>query len=74
MLNSEPQTNVITSETLQIFYLLSDLSKIPDVRRLLLLKRTSIEKKVFEKAQKRVAIFSGNHLQRTTCNHHSPSP
>ena len=39
MLNSEPQTYVITSETLQVFVLLSDLSKIPDVRTLLSLKK-----------------------------------
>ena len=35
MLNSEPQTNVITSETLQIFVLLSDLSSVPDVKAFL---------------------------------------
>ena len=39
MLNSKPQTCVITSEILQIFVLLSDLSKIPDVRTLLSLKK-----------------------------------
>ena len=39
MLNSKSQTYVITSETLQIFTLLSYLSKIPDVRTLLSLKK-----------------------------------
>ena len=39
MLNSEPQTYVITSETMQIFVFLSDLSKIADVRTLLSLKK-----------------------------------
>ena len=39
MLNSEPQTYDITSETPQIFVLLSDLSKILNVRRLHLLKK-----------------------------------
>ena len=58
MLNSEPQTYVITSETLQILVLLSDLSKIPNVRTLLSLKKASIEKDIFEKGKKRLAIFS----------------
>ena len=71
MLNSEPQAYVITSETLQILVLLSDLSKIPNVRTLLLLKKASIEKDIFEKGNKRLAIFS----RRCTCIFcTSPSP
>ena len=71
MLNSEPQTYVITSETLQILVLLSDLSKIPNVRTLLSLKKASIEKDIFEKGKKRLAIFS----RRCTCIFcTSPSP
>ena len=38
-LNSEPQPYVITSETLQVFALLYDIWKIPDVRTLLSLKK-----------------------------------
>ena len=47
MLNSEPQTYVITSETMQIFVFLSDLSKIADVRTLLSLKKDLNWKKHF---------------------------
>ena len=66
MFNSEPQTYVLTSETLQILVLLSDLCKIPFVRKLFLLKKASIEKGIFEKGQKRAAIFSGQ-CARTIC-------
>ena len=65
MLNSEPQTYVITSKTLQIFILLSDLSKIPDVTTLHSLKRASFEKEIFEKGQKGAAFFS-RWCKRTT--------
>lgn len=58
MFNSESQTYVLTSETLQIFVLLPDLCKIPFLRKLFLLKKTSTEKGIFEKGQKRAAIFS----------------
>ena len=61
MFNSEPQTYVLTSETLQIFVLLSGLCKIPFVRKLFLLKKASIEK-----GQKRAAIFS-EQCARTIC-------
>ena len=69
MLNSEPQTYVITSETLQILVLLSDLSKIPNVRTLLSLKKASIEKDIFEKGKKRLAIFQGG-----ACASFAPPP
>ena len=60
MLNSEPQTCVIFSETLQVFLLLSDLSKIPDVRTLLRsLKKASTEKNIFEKGKKGQQFFQG---------------
>ena len=66
MLNYEPQTHVITSEAPQFFVLLSDLSKILDVRTLHSLKKDSTGKDIFEKGQKKVAIFSGR-CARTTC-------
>ena len=53
MLHSEPQTYVITSETLQIFVPLSDLSNISDFGRL-----HSLKKDLLKKGQKRAAIFS----------------
>ena len=54
MLNSEPQTYVITSETLQIFVLLSNL-----LRTLLSLKKSPIEKRHFlERAKKGSKFFS----------------
>ena len=49
MLNSEPQKYAITSETPQIFVLLSDLCKIPDVRTLHSLKKGLNWKKHFYK-------------------------
>ena len=39
MLNYKPQTHVVTSEPPQLFVLLSDLSKILDVRTLHSLKK-----------------------------------
>ena len=59
MLNSEPQTYVITSETLLMFLLLPDLSKVSDVRTLLSLKKWPLLKKAFEKSKraKRAAQF-----------------
>ena len=65
MLNYEPQTHVITSEAPQFFVLLSDLSKILDVRTLHLLKKDSTGKGIFQKGQKKAVIFSGR-CARTT--------
>ena len=47
MLDSEPQTYVITSETLQIFVPLSDLSNISDLATLHSLKKDLKRKKHF---------------------------
>ena len=57
MLNYEPQTHVITSEAPQFFVLLSDLSKILDVRTLHSLKKDSTGKGIFEKGQKKRQLF-----------------
>ena len=58
MLNYEPQTHVITSETPQFFVLLSDLSKILDVRTLHSLKKDSTGKGIFEKGQKKAVLLA----------------
>ena len=57
MLHSEPQTYVITSETLQIFVPLSDLSNISDFGRLHSLKKDLKWKKHFWKRAKKGSNF-----------------
>ena len=56
MLHSEPQMYVVTSETLQIFVPLSDLSNISDLGTLHSLKKDLKWKK--QEGQERAAIFS----------------
>ena len=57
MLNSEPQTYVITSETVKIVVLLSDLSKLRDVRTLPFVKKEHQLKKTFLKKDKKGQQF-----------------
>ena len=66
MLNSEPQTYVVTLETLQFFSFCLISLKFLMLEHCLRYKRVSTEKDIFGKGQKRAAIFSGR-CARTTC-------
>ena len=48
---------LLPQKTLQIFVLLSDISKIPDVRTLSSLKKGLSWESIYEKGHNRVAIF-----------------